>query len=820
MATVTTLRRIALLGCASAFMLPAVARQDAKVDLHIGGARVPNIVAAMSKAIGKPLTVSTEYSKEIAYVNVQGVTPDELMKQFADSLLGTWVEDAKGTKLIPDSAKWKAQVKKERDARIATLKEQVDKAAKESSGDYTEAMADQAGDLFGQIRSATDNGNGGPGAGGRRFDPQMINKLMQMVPGNRFLSQALTQIDLGKIADLGPGGRLVYSTRPTSMQSPLGGGFMETVRKMVAAERLYRAKMQSQMQPGQRFAFGGGGMFGWDQPIPTGDPSGALLIIKRQGNANAYQVSLVAFNADGQVMADGNTNLSAGGGGGVNFRFGGPMGPGGPGGPGGGQPTPPPASPAAQDQSIAGAKVTYGADSLAMAKALASGPGGFGGGMIATVSISAGGPRPAQGTVIAMPAGEEDTGKSTATADLIAKASAVDVNDPTSYFVADTLDAYAKAKKANIVAVLPDSVIRGMAVATTSKESALDGALNILINTGNMTVTESDGWVTMVPKNIYEQSFDRVDRVALARALKSLKGNPFWSLDGRADYVTTTPVGSSMTEWDFAMIRMVSPNAVADPQFGSDSRDMLAFYGSLSGTQRQIMKSGGVLQISTMVGPQRNALARIVFDSQDGPQSIGTNDPMAQIGPRMGRRGMNISFGPAQPANERTTLLASGLPNGGRIATKVQGELVALARMSNGSQRVMDSGDLANEQMRANGTLPFGGPNNGPNGAQPRGPQIQDYASLQRLNIDFDIVLGEQYGMRRSLSDLVAPSSITYGEYSRLPNDLQSSVAEELKRREEIFQQRGGPNGGGPGRGGGRGPGGGGRGNGGGNTAP
>ncbi|HWA84411.1 MAG TPA: hypothetical protein VG820_13295 [Fimbriimonadaceae bacterium] len=180
-------------------------------------------------------------------------------------------------------------------------------------------------------------------------------------------------------------------------------------------------------------------------------------------------------------------------------------------------------------------------------------------------------------------------------------------HDPLSFSMTDVLFAAAEANHVDLVAV-PDDSISFADINCKAGKTKCDQYCSLL--TRKTAFDVSAGWLTVTPVDRYETRLTRLDRLEMARYIRSRDANGFSTLDSKLELAAAQPYLESpnlLTYYEMAMGPSVRT-------FDGD-RKAFRFFGTLSPEQRVGLISGGSLSAGQLSPQQLSALDDWVFHS-------------------------------------------------------------------------------------------------------------------------------------------------------------------------------------------------------------
>ena len=166
------------------------------VDYTTAAKPLPSVLRELSAVIGEEWRATKSLQDELLVVHVKAVKRDELRKQIAEALVGTWVKQDDAWVIRPDEAKLRRRADSIRKRFSNELKEKINEFYEHVEGlpDITESeLKEQAAD---GMDGSSD-------------------------VGDWILAHALRQLDSNEVAGFPEGRRFAYSTTSKRLQKPL-----------------------------------------------------------------------------------------------------------------------------------------------------------------------------------------------------------------------------------------------------------------------------------------------------------------------------------------------------------------------------------------------------------------------------------------------------------------------------------------------------------------------------------------------------------------------------------------------------------------------
>jgi len=754
------MRTIALfaisLACAGLLSGGASAQDNAKLVTY----RTPTV--SLTKALedlgaktGMNLRPAANIADELILIRVKDAKASDVMEKVAEAIGAEWVQEGEIYRLARPSSLNDAERKAELAERVKKLQAAIDKQSADvkQTPNWTIEDAKRAqqsnkkrGDGQYAISTTQDDGGGAPvtfSFGG----PGDIS------PASRAMGRLVPLLNINDLAALEAGERIVFSTNPTRMQKSLPNKAFGVFQTLVQEQALWDQVQES-----------GPSGAGRRVPAPNnpqqrpGPPARALLIASKMGMGAAINLTMLVADANGNVIT---TQMAFLGDAFMDFLA------------------------ENQPASGQGAPVKVSSNSLELAKMLSSGGQGMLGGAV-SIAINSGD----DGDHMAVLSGSDTpTKRAKLTPEWRQRLTSPTNWEPLASIPSDLVLGLADAKDVNLVAALPDDVFAKSA--RTAQIDNLNAGVveNAMKASWGLDVREADGFTVIRSKNPYSSRRSHVNRNKLERLLRYLDKNGRISLDELAGYAYAHPVAPSMESVDVSIMRLLDPSA-AEQEFMrsmTGQRDMLRLWGAFSSGQRQSLLGGYPVAISSMSSEQQAIVARMTYQSQDGPHLIQPGGG--------GRR--EITMGPfgftSSLRNERTEFLPFGLPNDLALSLRTDVRAAVIASNSeSGVGQVLTAQALA---MTRNMRLNMVGRDNQPLELG----NYDTYQMAEQTSLNFTFQYGRIAQLQRQLTDSIAERNSKAGGFDALPEAFRKQVEEATARMRRGEQRvRGVDGGGGP----------------------
>ncbi|MBV6459607.1 MAG: hypothetical protein HONBIEJF_02757 [Fimbriimonadaceae bacterium] len=743
------------LACAGLLSGRATAQDSSKaVTYRTPAVTLSKALEDLSAKTGMNLRPAANIADELILIRVKDAKASDVMKKVAEAIGAEWVMEGDVYRLARPSSLNEAERRAELAEKIKKLQAAVDKhtADVRQTPNWTIEDAKKAqqsnkkrGDGEFAVAIAQDDGSGGPA---RTFS---FGGPGEVSPASRAMARLVPLLNIADLASLEPGERIVYSTQPTRMQKSLPNKTFEIFQTLTKEQALWD-QLQESSRSSRSVPRPGGG------PEPqTGPPAKALVIASKMGMGDAINLTMLVADANGNVITTQMSFL-----GDIFFGSG-----------ESGQPTKPQGGP-----------VKVSPESLELAKMLSSGGGMMG----QSVSISIQSDGEADNVAFVGPA-TGPTKRAKLTPEWRSRVTSPNSWEPLASIPSDLVLGYADATEANLVASIPDDALMKAARLAQTENLSSSAIESNLKGSWGLSVKSAEGFVVVRPNRPYTARRQKVDRAKLERMLKYLDRNGRISLDELAAYAYAHPVAPAFDSLDTAMIRLLDP-ATADQEFMrsmTGQRDMLRLWGAMSSAQRQSLLNGIPVPITNMNNEQQGIVARLTFQSQDGPRLL-------QGG---GGRGREFGGGPfgfmSNLRNERTEFLPYGLPNDLVLNLRTQvREAVIATNSESGNGMIFSPQTLAmtrNMKMNIQGL----------HGETMETATYDTYQMADQNTLDFTFQYGRIAQLLRQLTDTVAQRGSKAGNYDSLPEAFRKQVDEAAARIQNRSQRvRQSDGGGGP----------------------
>jgi hypothetical protein len=731
---------IGLLGFSLAIGLAA--QETPKLTYSAHGVAAGRVIVELAAKSGQDLDIAPELAREVLVISVKDVEVEDLLARIASVMGAEWRQQPDGDRRLTVSpGRLASEQRAEREARLAAIQER-----------------------YREIREAIRRGEQAQRNANNEEPPNPAGDTQEERPrewmlrnDDAVLGRMLLRIDPAVIAGIGPDERLVFAMTPTRMQRPLNGAgpdIAEIVRhnnesarrhaahEAVAGEQIANPEIRAAMEWVREMGL-------IRDPKPINDPPAeALLIVSRgggpleflPGGAGSLSVTFRLYDAQGQVVMEsmdpGLLELDD------ELQFLMPDMP-------GMEEAAGEIDPDAQPQPAAtGQPIEYSQTTQELRRAMR---------MENIMNLA----------------------QLQLSPELLERIARPDLHDPLSFEPAEGVLAVAKAKNAQVVANLPDSMVSGfMFIFGEGAAPTIEGFFKELQERETRASLE-DGWLTVWPAKMAAARAGRQDRAALARLIAAGQAKGVPSLDDIAAFAAVND--SPMEEGIFMpYIVLFAANVVDSGVSGPVDWNLLRFYGRLSQGQRDALRAGGRIPIASLDPRLRALVDKMAFGANARlrpnaePQRPAANPWIAMMMEFMPRPQTDYLQEPTEampdglPGDAFVTLTATP---GYVVSTRGFGGRTTGAMMTMGPEEIAMMRHVAEDPQFAEMTAMM--------------PTIDKVKVGQRTTLEFRFMLTPRVHTRGTLVDDRVPAGEPDTPFATLPAPLEARVKElvEAMRR-------------------------------------
>lgn len=367
--------------------------------------------------------------------------------------------------------------------------------------------------------------------------------------------------------------------------------------------------------------------------------------------------------------------------------------------------------------------------------------------------------------------------------ELVEKLVHLDINDPISYTGGDLLAAAAKVRGEDLVACLPDDNARLDSVFYQFSDGDLENVTvrDVRLQYKDPAYKESHegSWWTITSSDPYLMRDSRFDRIDLTALIIEGRKHLVVPLEVLTDYAKDhDDLGGTFQMGTYMMF--VCPTLMPIELLGGGSKwEALQLYGRLSAAQKQMLRNGEPIKVSSLSKSAKETVERLIYDEPGILEKL-TEENLAQD---EFLQMMSMSFmqgGSASSLDTEPTEAAPNGVNGGIVQMRVTSEpyLVELDEAINPNilGMTMGSSELALMKLMM------------------KQPEIaaeavnfkMDHMRLgYRTKMQGAVFVRPGLGARLSLTDHGQPDMNKQYSLNGLPPELESLVAERMKALEQ-----------------------------------
>lgn len=663
------LRSLLLPFICSAAIAPSPAHQvlSNKVSYKANACRAKTLVGGLAAATGLDLQVSKEIEPDVLLVSVQDVPVQELLDQIAKADHAIWKHDKdtytltrpESTRIADEARDHKLRVEAwnaDLEAYLKPLRDHAGDSKDAAAKDSTPAAERMQMNVVDQVVATVNLAKAHPN---RPAPPIDTLALIANDPDEKVQSQLILAINPNDAADARPGQRLVFATDPNEMQRPLGQGAYSALQTIAAL----REKLVYDL------AAKGVDVSSTNAGATTTEV--AKVIVVMSGSRGRGGMSILYLDSAGRQL--GAAGSSFGGRWGRGPSMDGVP----PNVPGDGSPDVPPKKPAGPKES-----------NIRLSDLTKE--------VCRHIGFQYGGGRNDGGMSDPPPPSRECK-------QFLAH---LDVQDPLSLLPSEFLFDLAERKQANLVAVVPDSLIQLFDICGGDSEPQPTPLME-LAKTCGVEFESDGGWIRVVPSRPSEARLEREDRLWLAKAAREALSGHESNLEELALLTTGyNPLSSHMVS--SLITSLCDPYGDYSNVFAPD--DSLIFYSTLSALDRTALAAGRPISVGVMTQGQQAALTNTVFysenahlstspDSSPLPPPTNLNLPEPELIKLAFNR--NAPDVPPDPyaCDEPTQLMPTGLLRSSRYSMSTRERTTAVAQFEGTKYTTtMDPQDLANQR--------------------------------------------------------------------------------------------------------------------------
>lgn len=258
--------------------------------MSVPGAPLKSVLASISESSGVSLACSASLANDIVIVRFKDVPLEEVKSKLAAAICAEWQAGGDGKlTLVRTPALAKKAADEAVNFREKSLRDEIKKrldkfsSAKPIDDRLLEEMIRDTAAMF-RSNSATNAW-------------ERLEDIKRRLPQAGALYKTLLNTNLRSLAAMRPGQRLVFSTKPTTMQHPISPAIMSEIKQMATQQAEWSKKARSMIPGGEHEDFVSF-IFPWTQ---SGEAERLLLICKRE-LFNGIRVELRVADTNGRYI--------------------------------------------------------------------------------------------------------------------------------------------------------------------------------------------------------------------------------------------------------------------------------------------------------------------------------------------------------------------------------------------------------------------------------------------------------------------------------------------------------------------------------------
>jgi hypothetical protein len=202
-------------------------------------------------------------------------------------------------------------------------------------------------------------------------------------------------------------------------------------------------------------------------------------------------------------------------------------------------------------------------------------------------------------------------------------------HEPLGLVVSDGYIALARAKKRNLIAALPDRLLKDRSPFDTSPLTVSD-VPNLPPYGPRMRITDRGGWLIVTPPDPYEARLERADRTVLGRIARRVAQAGVATIKDVAELAAHSG-NKPMYHFDGEYLWALSNGK--NYSSGAGNWTLLCLYGSLTDEEQQMLLSGKTVSYRSLNPWQRSFAEMAVYGARYNSSGEGTGtQPPAALG--------------------------------------------------------------------------------------------------------------------------------------------------------------------------------------------
>ncbi len=276
-------------------MAAVVLAQSKTISILSRGEPISSLLEEGSRQSGIQMEALPQTSGEIVLVSVKSITPEAFREKLALAIGASWKSDKGVFRLGRSLGLERAQEAAERHIRVQEVSRAIQNLAKKVS-QQPQFDAKAAQNLATRVAALSAKYKGhlsdSPGL-------EASIALEPESPGGRLAISAIASLSPEQIADVPPGGRIVYSSNPTQVQRTLPPAVYPAIQRYVAEQQTY-AQALNRAVPSSSWSNS------WSSLLSTNSPEApetVLVTTQRSPYNPSLTVHFMLANKDGVITS-------------------------------------------------------------------------------------------------------------------------------------------------------------------------------------------------------------------------------------------------------------------------------------------------------------------------------------------------------------------------------------------------------------------------------------------------------------------------------------------------------------------------------------
>lgn len=287
---VKVMGRSILLLVTSALTVSCTWGQNTTVSFTEPGAPLKSVLAYISRSTGESLTCSASLANDIVIVRFKNAPLDDVKAKLALAMCAQWQSSSDGrltlvrTPILARNAAAEALSQREKLLK-ADIQKEIDRFSKAKPID-DRMLEEMIRDTVAMFRSNSETNAW-----------QRLEEIKRRLPQAGALFRVLQSCNISALAALRPGQRIVFSTKPTSVQRPIPPAVMNEIKQIAAQQADWSKRARAMIPNGDQEDYVSY-IFPWTQ---SGEADRLLLICKRE-LFNGIRVEMRVADTNGRYI--------------------------------------------------------------------------------------------------------------------------------------------------------------------------------------------------------------------------------------------------------------------------------------------------------------------------------------------------------------------------------------------------------------------------------------------------------------------------------------------------------------------------------------